>query len=281
LRAVFANMGARVLDEPAVGGGVHGAAEELARGAVAIARLTVLGAGRRLDEHTHDTPYLSLHLLGSYREQGEAGEVAIDGPAAAFHPAGSAHADAIGGDGLATVVIEFDPSWLARAMAGAALERSRYWVGGPVGRRASRLARAWLGCAAPRERFAATQAFLRAAARGEPPAPKPAWLAALHDLTAEAPDGGSTADLARALGVTPAWLTRAYRESQGEGLGEALRRRRVEAAVRMLTQGALPLAQVACEAGFCDQSHMNRAFNIVLGRTPATVRAQGLARRAA
>ncbi|HVN02328.1 MAG TPA: AraC family transcriptional regulator [Caulobacteraceae bacterium] len=33
---------------------------------------------------------------------------------------------------------------------------------------------------------------------------------------------------------------------------------------------------MAAAAGFCDQSHMNRAFRQVLGRTPAALRAARL-----
>lgn len=259
-------------------GGVHGAAEPLARTVAAIASFTVLGAGHRLGEHTHDHPYLSLHVLGSYSEAGDAGAVAIDGPAAAFHPAGSAHADTIGAKGLATVVIEFDAAWLSRALGPRGLDRSRYWVGGGLGRQASRLARTWLGAASPEARFAATEAFLMSAVRDTPPVATPAWMDDLQALADDPDETVATADLARTLGVTPAWLARAYRQSRGEGLAEAQRRARVEAAVRLLEQSVLPLAQIACEAGFCDQSHMNRAFNVVLGRTPATVRARGLAR---
>ena len=268
------------MDEPAVSGGIHGAAEELARSATAIASLTVLGAGRRIDEHVHDNPYLSLHVLGSYQERGDAGDMTIDGPAAAFHPAGSAHADAIGVRGLATVVIEFEPSWLRRAVAGMGLERSRYWIGGRLGRQASRLARAWLGPASPERRFAATQAFLTAAANDASHEQGPAWIAAASRIACDDPEI-RTADLARDLGVSAEWVARAYRQSQGEGLREGRRRRRVEAALWLLGESDLPLAQVACEAGFCDQSHMNRAFNLTLGRTPAAVRAEGLARRRA
>ena len=33
-----------------------------------------------------------------------------------------------------------------------------------------------------------------------------------------------------------------------------------------------PAAQVAAAAGFCDQSHMHRAFRGLVGRTPLEVR---------
>ncbi len=58
----------------------------------------------------------------------------------------------------------------------------------------------------------------------------------------------------------------------GEGLTETARRRRVERALAAVRHSALPLAQVAVEAGFCDQSHMNRCFQAVLGMTPNRVR---------
>ena len=72
--------------------------------------------------------------------------------------------------------------------------------------------------------------------------------------------------------MTRPWLTRAYRGWRGEGLCEALRRRRVEAAAILLESSDKPLAEIAAETGFCDQSHMNRAFKKYLGRTPAIAR---------
>ena len=55
-------------------------------------------------------------------------------------------------------------------------------------------------------------------------------------------------------------------------MGETVRRRRVERATVQLRASTAPLADIAAECGFCDQSHMNRAFRAVLGRTPLDVR---------
>jgi AraC-like DNA-binding protein len=74
------------------------------------------------------------------------------------------------------------------------------------------------------------------------------------------------------LSLHPAWLARAYRAWRGEGIAETVRRRLVERAVLKLRSGGASLADVAAECGFCDQSHMNRAFRSVLGRTPLEVR---------
>jgi AraC family transcriptional regulator len=257
-------------------GQIHDVAEELARSSRAIASLTALSADRFVPGHVHANPYLSLHLLGGYRDSDDHDEAFIGGPAAMFFPAGSAHEMTIGPLGLATVIIEFDGEGLRRAVGGAGeLQRSRRWIGGDVGRRASQLAQAWLSGVPSERRFAMTEAFLRSAFGAAPRSPAPPWL---DDLEALLPAEGAprTDRLARRLGVSRPWLARAYRRWRGEGLGEALRRRRVAAAA-ILLEGADPsLADVAAQAGFCDQSHMNRAFKRLVGRTPAAIRAARL-----
>jgi AraC family transcriptional regulator len=50
----------------------------------------------------------------------------------------------------------------------------------------------------------------------------------------------------------------------------------VERAALLLRGGRAALAEVAVAAGFCDQSHMNRAFRAVLGRTPLEVRREAV-----
>ena len=44
----------------------------------------------------------------------------------------------------------------------------------------------------------------------------------------------------------------------------------------MLERADLGLADIAAATGFCDQSHMNRGFREVMGRTPAQVRSAKL-----
>lgn len=259
-------------------GRIHDVREELARGPAAIASLTVLPAHRRVGRHVHASPYLALHVLGSYRDCGDHGEAAIKGPAALFFPAGSAHEMVIGDAGLATVIVEFDLDALHRALGGAAagLNQSRSWVGGDIGHRARRLARAWLSGAADRRRFDSTMAFLNGALAAAPQSRPPHWLEELEARIDAEHRVPNIARWAEKVGVTREWLVRAYRYWRGEGLGEMLRRRRVEAAAILLESTDLELAEVAAEAGFCDQSHMNRAFKKHIGRTPAVTRAAQL-----
>jgi transcriptional regulator GlxA family with amidase domain len=116
----------------------------------------------------------------------------------------------------------------------------------------------------------ATSHFL-ALASAEPAGARPEWLPFVTDsLSLQSPP--STAAIADRLKLHPAWLARAYRSAVGEGISDTLRRKRVEHATRLLRTSELPAAMVAQEAGFCDQSHMNRSFRALLGRTPCSIR---------
>ena len=117
---------------------------------------------------------------------------------------------------------------------------------------------------------------VRVASASESPAfqsvrPLSTWI---DDVTnrLRADPGRRIADLAREVGRSPAWIGPAYRSLGGEGLKQVAARLRVERAARLLRESDEPLSVIAIEAGFCDQSHMNRTFRRVLGRLPTEVR---------
>jgi AraC family transcriptional regulator len=259
-------------------GAIHDVAERLGQRSTAIANLCVISAGGAAPEHRHSNPYLWLHVLGAYREAGDGGEHLIDGPAAMFFPAGSAHAMAVSRQGLASIILEFDADWLRRRMGpGVDLARTRLWAGREAGRRASRLARVWLSEDAPHaDRFDAAERFLNWTMELPPTPPAPAWLAEVGERIGLAEDELQPRALARAMGVPVAWLARAYRRWRGEGLAVALRRHRVAAAAALIEGTNQPLAEIAAATGFCDQSHMNRGFRLLFGRTPASLRSAPL-----
>jgi len=254
-------------------GKIHDVREELGRASTAIASLTVLPAGRVVPGHVHANPYLALHVLGSYRDYGDRGASPVNGPAALYFPAGSTHEMAIGNAGLATIIIEFDSDALRRMVTGIdELKSPRFWLGGEIGRQARCLGQSWLAGTPSPQRFAQTTSLLKIALQSAPQPAAPQWLDELEtfvDAEYRSPDAERWAEK---IGVTRPWLTRAYRGWRGEGLCEALRRRRVEAAAILLESSDKPLAEIAAETGFCDQSHMNRAFKKYLGRTPAIAR---------
>lgn len=266
-----------VLDNSVVSGQPLGAMRRLIRASGAMADLTSFAPNSLIAEHVHDVPYLSLHVLGSYFEQGDAGAAAIDGPAASYHPAGTSHFDTIGRRGLTTVVISFDPTWLTHAVDSRALpSQSTYWLGGAVARSASVLARQCLAQNSDRAVLEAVKDFLSVANGFGSRTAEPVWMWRVRLLLQES-EAATPDELARALGVSAPWLARAYRAHQGEGLADTLRRLRVEKAVALLERTQRPLSDIAGESGFADQSHMNRVFQALLRRTPSQIRADRFA----
>ena len=78
--------------------------------------------------------------------------------------------------------------------------------------------------------------------------------------------------LAAAVGVRPSELARAFRMHRGVSVGEYGRRLRIEWAAGEIAGRERPLAEIAVEAGFADQSHFTRVFKRYVGTTPARYR---------
>jgi AraC family transcriptional regulator len=107
------------------------------------------------------------------------------------------------------------------------------------------------------------------------PGPPPAWLRrvreALDDRFAEREL--RIADLAAVAGVDPAHLARRFRAHYGTTAGAYLREIRVQHAADALVRSSAPLARIALDSGFADQSHFTRVFRTVYGVTPLRWRA--------
>jgi AraC family transcriptional regulator len=237
----------------------------------ASVRRTIDRSGAEVPEHAHDWPLLSLFVIGSYSNQTEVGERLIACPSAILYAAGAAHRNTAGPEGFEQIEIEFDPAWLRSGSmpAGPVLR----WVGGPGGAEARALARLCSHEISENALVETLQGLLRITPLESRPtrAIKPLWL---DEVTRQLRDdpGRKISDLARAAGLHPSWLGTAYRQAAGEGLMDTAARLRVEHAARFLRETNLPFADVAVEAGFCDQSHMIRTFRRILGRLPSAVR---------
>ena len=82
----------------------------------------------------------------------------------------------------------------------------------------------------------------------------------------------TVAEVAQSVGINPAYLSRLFREHYRCTIGEYVRRLRVEFACRLLCTSDAPLATIALDAGFVDQSHFTRTFKLLTGMTPARFR---------
>ena len=104
----------------------------------------------------------------------------------------------------------------------------------------------------------------------------PPWLSRARDSIADRCCESSLrlADLAADAGVHPVYLARAFRRAYSVSPGEYLRRIRVERARQRVVTSHDPLACIAMDCGFSDQSHFARAFRKRFGVTPAYLRRQ-------
>jgi AraC family transcriptional regulator len=217
----------------------------------------------RVPEHAHDWPVLSIFVIGSYFNETEIGERFIAGPSAVFYRPGAAHRNTVAADGFEQIEIEFDPTWIGRAFL--PIMPVKRWTGGET----RTVAQALLSTTSERRLRATLRQFL--ASGDAESTPKPAWVRAItHRLKQDS--ALSVKELARGVDRHPSWLGSAYRRATGEGLLETAARFRVERAARLLRETEYSCAFIALDAGFCDQSHMNRTFLRVLGRSPTAVR---------
>lgn len=90
-------------------------------------------------------------------------------------------------------------------------------------------------------------------------------------LEAAFPNPVQLDDLAAAAGVAPLYLIRAFRQATGLPPHAWQGQRRLRHAQGLLRQG-LPIADVAIDCGFADQSHFTRAFKRLTGVTPGRYR---------
>ncbi len=90
-------------------------------------------------------------------------------------------------------------------------------------------------------------------------------------------EAGSTLtreDVARRAGVSPAHLAELLRERTGHSFSDLLRKARVDKACELLRKTDLPMAAIAAECGFCDQSYFTHAFFRVKKTKPKLYRAR-------
>lgn len=80
--------------------------------------------------------------------------------------------------------------------------------------------------------------------------------------------------LAEIAGLSPYYLVRTFRKHVGIPPHQYQKNVRVLKARKLLASGAA-ISEVAYQAGFCDQSHLNRCFKTTLGVTPGRYMTRG------
>jgi AraC family transcriptional regulator len=94
---------------------------------------------------------------------------------------------------------------------------------------------------------------------------------ALEMMAAQLDGQLTVEDLARAVGLSPAHFSRAFRETVGQPPHRHLLALRLEHARRLLEYPDAALANVAQRTGFADQAHFTRLFKREFGMTPGAL----------
>jgi AraC family transcriptional regulator len=114
---------------------------------------------------------------------------------------------------------------------------------------------------------------LAAAVRRISPRGAPDWLSAARELALDhAREPISVTAIAAQVEVDPRLLARSFHRHFGTSIGEYVRNARLDWAAARLVQTDAPLATLALEAGFADQSHFTRSFKRRTGVPPGRYR---------
>jgi AraC family transcriptional regulator len=235
--------------------------------------------GQQIHRDAHPNAQFVLVLKGSLTETG-AGTAATYGPSTLlFRRADEPLSYRVDDSGARCLIVDMDESWLGRAREQAPLlTRSVAFRRGLLLHLAQRL----YGEFRQRDEVSrlaveslALGVLAEASRREAASRPTvPLWLLVAMTLIEERfREPLSLAAVAKSVGVHPVHLARTFRRVYRTTIGAYVREARIDFARRRLVATAVPIAAIAAEAGFCDQSHFCRHFRRQIGMSPAEYRA--------
>jgi AraC family transcriptional regulator len=226
-------------------------------------RLARYGPNRVMPRHAHDSHGISVVLGGTLTEEAQYHTAAPSAGWTVVKPAGTVHENRFGRESATLLRLIFAESpepegrdewrWI---------DSARTWRAGVRLLRAVRRGECHDDALTE---LVGTLHDMRA--YGHEP-----WLTRVKDALDDISSRRSVRELAADAAVHPVYLARRFRAA----FGVSLREYRQIAQVRRATQLALGtrrgLSEIAHDCGFMDHSHMCRAFRIVAGTNPASLR---------
>jgi AraC family transcriptional regulator len=240
----------------------------------------------RIPPHEHSAAFFDLVLAGCCAE-------VVDGQARersrltlAFHPAGEVHSSRWHGQQPRCFHIEIPPAVLGHVRQYAPiLDQAVHFTAGLPLLLAARLYREFerRDEVSPLVIEGLTLELLAETARlpcSRPERKAPPWLSAVRNLLhARFAERLTLQAVAASVGIHPAHLARVFRQFHRCTLGEFVRKVRIEYVCKRLTTSDVPLAEIALEAGFSDQSHFSNTFKRWMGVSPMVFRKYSAARK--
>ena len=223
-----------------------------------------------------ERPYLALVLEGSMVKSFRARTMDFSGGSAFTMPAGLRHGASFGASGSTIVIIR--PNGDSTPLTGAFRRlvelrgRGFNWLAWRLAAEL-RTPDAAAPLAAEGLALELLAATAREAAIDRRVGRAPRWVGEAEELLRSRVGAAvGLSEVAVAVGVNPAHLARVFRARYGASVGEYGRRLRLDWAAAEIARGDRPIAEIAAEAGFADQSHFTRLFRRQVGTTPARFR---------
>ena len=233
----------------------------------------------RVPWHVNDRAALTCVLQGGFEESLRSKSIECRAHTVLFKPPGELHSNCAGEAGARSLAIEVpDERLVAMRRAAAPLQTVRHVASMQADVLVSLL------MAELQEQDACAGLAIEGlvlellAAVGRTTAPdsetaRPAWLdSALEELRARFRQPLPILEVAATVGVTASHFARVLWRHEGVTPSAYLRRQRIEWAKAQLQRTNRPLAAIAVDCGFADQSHFTRTFARLEGTTPGRFR---------
>ncbi len=228
--------------------------------------------------HAHERPLFCAVLSGSYEECHRGMSRRCSPATTLFHAAGEEHRECFDERGGRSLIIEASPAWLNRiSEAHPVCNRTVALDGGPACSVKRRLYEEFLGSDSASALviegllLQLTGEFARTITRGDRQPPR--WLSSTTELLHDTFRANlSLASIGHTVGAHPVHVAQMFRRFHGCTIGEYVRRLRIDSACRALARTDTPLARIAADNGFADQSHFARTFKAATGMSPSQYR---------
>ena len=237
-------------------------------------------AGLVIPPHEHTNPFLGVLLEGCFTQSCERKSWTGRPLTLTIFPAGVPHANRWHDSGGRVLHVEFGRAWINRlADRAKVLNKPAHYDRGLPRWLSHRIAAEFrrndnVSALAIEGLVLELLAECSRSAPEDPVTHPPRWLHRVCELLQQRfNESLSLEEIAGAVGISADHLARSFRRCQGCTVGEHVRRLRVEFACRKLVEETDPLAIVALDAGFADQSHFAKTFKRYMGVTPAAFRA--------
>lgn len=233
----------------------------------------------RLQRHNHEQTNIALVLNGSFTEVLDSRSIECQPQSLLIKPAGEAHANLYGRQGMRCLLIEVGQRQLESLQSWSQpLKQVSHVFGGNLSMLGMRIYKEFrlMDGATPLaieglmlELVAGISRQLNISCDPK----RPRWLERARDiLEADFHDSISLTRVAEAVDVHPVHLARVFRKHFGCTPGEYVRHLRIDFACRELSQTDTSLVEIALAAGFAHQAHFSRVFKAQTGMTPSEFR---------